>query len=285
MKPYGALIPPYFNHQPAVVVGNRNYLLALKEAIEEALEEGIGVADVFMSDGEGHYLFVKLEEEVEEIPTCYAHFELTKEKNLGKRAVDDYCFFPDEWVKAVNLACELEDFCKVWERMHTNLYAFLHYLFFEKCYKERMEKGKNPLTCVRLHNRFSKLAGKLFYDEKGYKKLPSIEEWNRLFNKLKRLNIPRYCMRTIFYGVPEEVKTCLDLSLELIKAGTPDRAFEGIGIVSRKEFSFLPEGWYFLFKEKSCSEVKGLKLKEGWIYREGRLFIPIENSLGGAKCP
>ena len=42
--PYGTLIPPYFNHQPAVVVGNRNYLLALKEAIEEALEEGIGDA-------------------------------------------------------------------------------------------------------------------------------------------------------------------------------------------------------------------------------------------------
>jgi len=31
--PYGALIPPYFNHQPAVVVGNRNYLLSLKEAL------------------------------------------------------------------------------------------------------------------------------------------------------------------------------------------------------------------------------------------------------------
>jgi hypothetical protein len=77
-SPYGTLIPGKINHFPARIVGNREYLEALKDTIEEALDNGIGCADVFAPDGEGHYLFVKLEEDTDKIPTLYADFWETK---------------------------------------------------------------------------------------------------------------------------------------------------------------------------------------------------------------
>jgi len=109
--PYGALIPPYFNHQPAGVIGNRAYLKALKKAIEDALEKGVGVKEVFMPDGEGHLLIVKLEENEDKIPNCYAHFYPLGEKSkYGEDLlVADYMFSAKEWGKARDLLVALEN--------------------------------------------------------------------------------------------------------------------------------------------------------------------------------
>ena len=45
-------------HDPAVIVANRAGLLALKEAVDKALESEIGKANVFCEDGEGYELAV-----------------------------------------------------------------------------------------------------------------------------------------------------------------------------------------------------------------------------------
>jgi len=163
MKRAGTLIPPFYNHQPAGIIGDREYLEALKEAIEEALESGIGVADVFMPDGEGHYLFVKLEEDTEKIPTCYAHFEYTGKEEVGERIRDDYMFSPEEWKKAHRIVDKLESFYLARERISYNLTTFLLYLFFEKCVEERKKTGKDATVCGRFYERFNKLRRKLLF--------------------------------------------------------------------------------------------------------------------------
>ena len=49
-------------HTEAYVLGNRDGLLALRAAIDAALGQGEGVADVMVADGEGYSLFAMLED-------------------------------------------------------------------------------------------------------------------------------------------------------------------------------------------------------------------------------
>jgi len=59
-SPYGILIPGRINHFPAGVVGNREYLLTLKEAIEKALDEGIGLLSPIRDRGRGSLVGCKV---------------------------------------------------------------------------------------------------------------------------------------------------------------------------------------------------------------------------------
>ncbi|RJX18213.1 MAG: hypothetical protein C4570_07170 [Ammonifex sp.] len=49
-------------HDEAFIVGNREGLLALRKAIDAALEGGRGEAEAFVSDGEGFSAYVILQE-------------------------------------------------------------------------------------------------------------------------------------------------------------------------------------------------------------------------------
>jgi len=269
-RPYGALIPSRINHFPAGAVGNREYLLALKEAIESALEEGVGCADVFAPDGEGHYLFVKLEEDTDKIPVLYADFWGTKEIDGDTYVATGYAFNPEEWSNALNLLDKLERFYFVWKRIYENLNEFLFYIFFEKCLKER---SKSSMVCVRLYHRFSKLADSLLYDKKGQRKLPTTEEWRRFFDKLWRVKVPDYCLRTIIHRGRKEVRICADLSLKLAKNGLPNGALEGVGLVGKKDYPNLPDGEYFLFLKRANEKVD----LKGAIEDGRRVFIPVNS--------
>jgi len=274
-SPYGILIPGRINHFPAGIVGNREYLLALKEAIEKALDGGIGCADVFAPDGEGHYLFIKLEEDTDKIPVLYADFWGTKEIDGDTYVATGYAFYPEEWSKAVNLLDDLEKFYFAWKRIYENLNEFLFYIFFEKCFKEFEKKNKSPVVCVRLYHRFLKLANRLLYDEKGHRKLPTPAEWRRFFSKLWRLKVPDYCLRTIIYGDRKEVRICVDLSLKLVKNGLPNGALEGVGLVGKKDYPNLPDGEYFLFLKRAS--FSGKVNFDGAIEDGRRVFIPVNS--------
>jgi len=276
-SPYGALIPPYFNHQPAGVVGNRAYLKALRRAIEEALEEGLGAEEVFMPDGEGHYLVVKLEEDVDKIPNCYAHFFPARQKSeFGEDLlVADYLFSEKEWSIARDLVAGLEDFYLAWNRVHSNLWEFLSYLFFHKCQERKKDRGWNG-TCYRLYQHFFKLSQDLLFDRDGYRKLPTLEEWERFFSRLWRLNVPDFCLRTIIRGTEREVRACVDFSLLLVRKGVPNKTMEGVGIVNNNGSE------YFLFLVKDGRELS-IPPEKGWIWEGKKLFIPAKGLKGFAQ--
>jgi len=157
--------------------------------------------------------------------------------------------------------------------MSRNLTTFLLYLFLEKCPEIRKERNKR--TCLKLYERFNRLSRKLLFDEKGHLKLPAPREWRRFFDKLWRLRVPDFCLRTVIFGNKREIKTCVDLSLELVKRGAPNGALEGVGIVSEKEYPGLPKGReYFLFLRKRPVKVG---IGRNWVYGEREVFIPISD--------
>ncbi len=202
--PIGILIPPFYNHQPAGIIGNRKYLEALKTAIEEALESGVGRADVFMPDGEGHYLMVKLEENTDATPVCYSDVWGVKEINGEVYAVVGYSYFPDEWGKAHRVVSELESFYEKWVNLSRNFTQLLLYLFLEKCPKGKSEEESS--SCVELYQEFQELVSRLFWNEKKQMKLPTLEELKEFFDKLwERAGVPDFCMRAVFYGSENDI--------------------------------------------------------------------------------
>lgn len=56
----------------AGIVGDRAALLALRQAVDMALDTGAGGAFLFSSDGEGYALAVALEEHMWDVETAYA---------------------------------------------------------------------------------------------------------------------------------------------------------------------------------------------------------------------
>ena len=251
MTPKGVLIPPFYNHQPAGIIGNREYLEAVKKAIEEALDDGgIGRADVFMPDGEGHYLMVKLENNTDSIPVCYGDFWGTKEIDGETYIVPGHSFSSDDWGKAHRIVSELESFYEVWKRLYKNFSFFVLYLFLEK--KRHID----------LYHQFQKLVSEMFWD-KEKAKLPDIKEVRNFFDKLwKEVKFPDFCMRTVLYGWEEDVKACVDLSLTLLEKGFKNHSLEGIGLDKNGYFRFL-------IKEKIPE-----RLESGWRVEGRHLLVP-----------
>ena len=267
-SPVGVLIPPFYNHQPAGIIGSRKYLEALKTAIEDALETGLGRADVFMPDGEGHYVMVKLENNANAIPVCYSDFWGTREIDGESYAVIGYAYFPDEWGKAHNRVAELESFYEKWENLHKNFTQLLLYLFLEKCPKGKGEE--ESYSCVELYHEFQELANRLFWKKEWQMKLPSLKEIKEFFDKLwEKAGVPDFCFRTVLYGSEDDIRACIDLSEELLEAGFKNHSLEGIGI-DRETGCFR-----FLLKEGIPEEVK---LKPSWKVKNNHLLIPIKEA-------
>jgi len=264
--PTGALIPPPCNHQPAGIIGNREYLEALKTAIEDALEAGVGRADVFMPDGEGHYLMVKLEENADTVPVCYSDVWGTREIDGETYAVVGHAYFPDEWGKAHKVVSELESFYEKWENLSRNFTQLLLYLFLEKCSKGKSEK--ESYSCVELYHEFQELASRLFWNERKQMKLPTIKELKEFFDKLwERAGVPDFCMRAVFYGSEDDIKACIDLSEALLEAGFDNHSLEGIGIDYDRGY------FRFLIKDKIPAKAR---LKPEWKVEGRNLLIPIK---------
>lgn len=69
-------------HDPAYIVGDRGALLAMREAIDKALNLQAGVTTVFNNDGEGYGLYVLLAEgkTMQEVALPYSE-ELARNDN------------------------------------------------------------------------------------------------------------------------------------------------------------------------------------------------------------
>lgn len=68
-------------HDEVYVVGNLDALLALRKAIDEALNTGVGVAEASTSDGEGFEVYVARMD-------SSAAWEVTKRPYYGEDSVD-----------------------------------------------------------------------------------------------------------------------------------------------------------------------------------------------------
>jgi len=283
-NPVGAVVSPRLNHYPAGIVGNRKYLQAIRDAIEEALNYGLGETEVFMADGEGHSVIVKLEDREDQIPVCYAHYELTGKENVGERAVDDYMFSPEEWTKAHSSLERLEDFYYSRIRLSNNFLELVRYLFLEKCAELREEKIK---TCLNLFHRFHSLFMKLFYDKEGFYRLPRFSEIAEFEKKLKRVGFPSFCRRVLFYGSEEEVRACVDVSLELTKMGIT-KGLEAVGFVDGETFKNTPkinlpkDKKFFAFLVRDVSLLEELSRKYPTVDRT--VLVPIRGFKEEKRC-
>lgn len=95
-KPYMVLnvYSPETHHGEAVIVGDRDALVTLRSAINEALGDGRGKADVYANDGEGYEVRVLLvgerrgitHDEFNDWPVHYVH-EDAREKDDAKWSV------------------------------------------------------------------------------------------------------------------------------------------------------------------------------------------------------
>jgi hypothetical protein len=50
---------PYAYHDPAYIVGNRDGLVMLRDAVQQAIDDGYGEANPYVADGEGYTLEVR----------------------------------------------------------------------------------------------------------------------------------------------------------------------------------------------------------------------------------
>ncbi len=71
---------PLMWHCDQNIVGNKAGLTLLKEAIQKAIDNEKGVAEVFTSDGEGHHVIVQCVTETEYLAVPYTD-EIASEKN------------------------------------------------------------------------------------------------------------------------------------------------------------------------------------------------------------
>lgn len=69
--PYAHLFAQSHWHDEAYLVGNRAALLAISQAIESALADDVGAAELFVGDGEGYYLFCVQHERLADVAWPY----------------------------------------------------------------------------------------------------------------------------------------------------------------------------------------------------------------------
>ena len=83
---------PYMPHHESFIVGNKKALLALRDMIDEALQEGAAEQDFTSSDGEGYQAFVLQVSEDE--ATTFEALEMPYTMQYGE--VNSNCFFVNE---------------------------------------------------------------------------------------------------------------------------------------------------------------------------------------------
>lgn len=269
----GVLIPPFYCHQPALIIGDRAYLEALKEAVEETLSGGISGVSVSMSDGKEHYLVVKLEEDTGKIPLCYGDLWGTKEVDGEPCAVVGHCFNIDEWGKAHELAADLEDFYLEWKRVKRGFTYLLLSLYVEK-----MKGVKTVEDRKKIHKEYSYLQKKLsslFWDREQVR-LANIKEFKDFMDTLyDTWGFPDYCFRLAYYGAPkEDVEKCVKLSFSLHEKGFPNKTLEAVGVVNTKDLSDT----YFLFliRDGATKKIAKELIEPDWILNGRRLYIPLK---------
>ena len=69
--PYLHLFAQQAWHDDAHIVGNRRGLTALRDALTRALDGDLGVAEVFVEDGEGYFAVCRLREDMRDIALPY----------------------------------------------------------------------------------------------------------------------------------------------------------------------------------------------------------------------
>ncbi|SHH21482.1 hypothetical protein [Virgibacillus chiguensis] len=81
-------------HMESFIIGNKEGLLELKNAIDEALNNKIGEAELFPSDFEGYTTYVALVEDEEKFAKLCMPY--TNEQGVGK---EEYSIHPIDVIK------------------------------------------------------------------------------------------------------------------------------------------------------------------------------------------
>lgn len=90
-------------HSDAFIVAEKDALLALRVAIDAALECGVGKAALSPNDGEGYYLHVVLKECMERMSLPYPGWEKGRDPwSLVKFREEDEILSDDEWFEAMH---------------------------------------------------------------------------------------------------------------------------------------------------------------------------------------
>lgn len=93
------IFPSETYHAPVIIVGNKDALIKLREAVDQAILHGNGkTEDVFETDGEGFTVYVVDQDKLDNLPMHYVdHLDYKdtteKWKNITKLLREN---FPDE---------------------------------------------------------------------------------------------------------------------------------------------------------------------------------------------
>ena len=82
-----------FWHNEAFLIGNRNALLALKKAIDKALENKISKPVFMQNDGEGYFAIVVCAEDLDKLKTAYSAEEAL---DYDEKTLSPYDFVEQE---------------------------------------------------------------------------------------------------------------------------------------------------------------------------------------------
>ena len=169
--PKGAIVSPS-SCAPAGIVGNREFLKTVKEAIERALEEGKSAAYVQSSDGKIYMVVAEIQNRA---PVCFADF-------TGETKIEGVRFFfagegfsLTEWKEAHERLSETEQNLKRWEELERELSSFLILRVMEKDFA--------------LYERLNRKLKSLFWDETGFKRLPEENELKEFIREIEEEGI------------------------------------------------------------------------------------------------
>lgn len=277
-KKRGALIPPSYYSYPALIIGERAYLESLKKAVEEALSVGIGRVVVNVPEGTYHSLIVKLEENRENLPSCYGDFLETKDFQGKTYVMVGESFRLDEWKKGNNLAFKLEQFWINWRILNFNFSYLLLSLFKRKLNGAKTLKEKNKVK--EEYSYLQKRLNSLFWDDEGLLRLATEEELKEFMDILyDTWKFPNYCFDLLCkYSTEDFIEKYIELSIVLHEKGFPN------GSLKANHYNNVKESFLLFVVNKSIpdSELKKLrKLKEkNWKSRGRRLYIPLELNKG-----